>query len=344
MKRTFSGPAHRAAVVLVTASLIGACSVGAADDDAEGGEKTVAYPTQGISVLAPGSPGGGWDTRARGISQALAQCKVIDQKVTVSNKPGAGGTVGLAEFVRHKGDMHQIVVMDTVTVLGAIAVNKSPIDLKSLTPVAGLTSSPSAVVVPKDSPYQDLKSLLAELKTKPKSVKWTGGSLGGSDHIQVALLAKSQGVSPAEINYVPTGGGGETVSLLLSGAATVGISSVTEFRSQIEAGELKALAVTLTVEGQKIEGIEAPSLAELGLEKAAVGSIGGVLAPSGLSKSQQQSIVAMVQKMRDTTCWKDVLERSSWVDAWTPGDEFGDLIKRQEGQINEVLKELGLVT
>lgn len=343
MKHTFFGQAHLTAVVLVAASLVGGCSVGASDASGNGSEKAVAYPTQGISILAPGSPGGGWDTRARGISQALTECKIINQQVTVSNKPGAGGTVGLAEFVQHKGDMHQLVVMDTVTVLGAIAVNKSPIDLKSLAPVAGLTSSPSAIVVPKNSPYQDLKSLLADLKAKPKSVKWTGGSLGGSDHIQAALLAKSQGVSPTEINYVPTGGGGETVSLLLSGAATVGISTVTELRSQIKAGELKALAVALKVGGQKIEGIDAPSLAELGLDSAAVGSIGGVLAPSGLSKPQQQAIVDMVGKMRDTTCWKDVLKRSSWVDAWMPGDEFGNLIKRQEGQITEVLKELGLV-
>ncbi|MEU0071243.1 tripartite tricarboxylate transporter substrate-binding protein [Streptomyces sp. NPDC006332] len=256
---------------------------------------------------------------------------------------GAGGTIGLADFVQHKGDPHQLVVMDTVTVLGGIAVNKSPVDLRSLTPVAGLTKSPSAIVVPKNSPYDDLESLLAQLKKKPKSVKWTGGSLGGADHIQAALLAKSQGVTPSKFNYVPTGGGGETVSLLLSGAATVGISTVTELRGQIEAGDLKVLALAEKSEGQEIKGIDAPSLAELGLEEAALGSVGGVLAPSALSDAQQQAIVKMMRKMRDTSCWKSVLKRNDWADAWTPGDEFGGLIEKQEGQVNEVLKELGLV-
>ncbi|MEV0774791.1 tripartite tricarboxylate transporter substrate-binding protein [Streptomyces sp. NPDC050428] len=333
---------YRTAAVLVAAGLVGGCAVGAADEG-DGGDKTVAYPTEGISVLAPGSPGGGWDTRARGMSEALAKCDLIDEKVTVSNKPGAGGTIGLSEFIEHKGDMHQLMVMDTVTMLGGIAVNKSPVDMKSLTPVAGLTSSPSAIVVPKNSPYNDLKSLLADLEKKPKSIKWTGGSLGGADHIQAALLGKSRGVSPDRINYVPTGGGGETVSQLLSGAATVGISTVTELRGQIEAGELKVLALSEKSEGQEIEGIDAPSLAELGLEEAAVASVGGVLAPSGLSDAEQQAVVDTVRKMRGSSCWKDVLKRNNWTDAWTPGDEFADLIRKQEGQVNGVLKELGLV-
>ncbi|WP_051744554.1 Bug family tripartite tricarboxylate transporter substrate binding protein [Streptomyces yerevanensis] len=334
---------YRTAAALVTVGLVGGCAVGAADEGDGGGDKTVAYPTEGISVLAPGSPGGGWDTRARGMSQALTKCDVIDQKVTVTNKPGAGGTIGLAEFIEHKGDMHQLMVMDTVTMLGGIAVNKSPVDMKSLTPVAGLTSSPSVLVVPKKSPYDDLKSLLADLEKKPKSIKWTGGSLGGADHIQAALLGKSKGVSPDRINYVPTGGGGETVSQLLSGAATVGMATVTELRGQIEAGELKVLALAEKPEGQEIEGIDAPSLAELGLEEAAVSSLGGVLAPSGLSDAEQQAVVDTVRKMRDSNCWKDVLKRNDWTDAWTPGDEFGDLIGKQEGQVNDVLKELGLV-
>ncbi|MFJ3951321.1 tripartite tricarboxylate transporter substrate-binding protein [Streptomyces sp. Je 1-4] len=343
MKNMHVKPARRAAAVLTAAGMLSSCAVGTADDAKDGGGKTVAYPTKGISVLAPGSPGGGWDTRARGMSQALTQCKVIREKATVSNKPGAGGTIGLAEFLKHKGDAHQLVVMDTVTVLGGIAVNKSPVDLKSLTPVAGLTSSPSAVVVPKDSPYKDVKSLLADLRKKPKSIKWTGGSLGGGDHIQAALLGKSRGVSPDKINYVPTGGGGETVSLLLNGAATVGISTLTELRGQIEAKALKVLAFTEKPKGQEIKGIDAPSLAELGLEAAAVRSVGGVLAPSGLSGAQQQAVVDTVRKMRNSSCWKDVLKRNDWADAWTPGDRFGDLIQHQEGPVNKVLEELGLV-
>jgi hypothetical protein len=90
-----------------------------------------------------------------------------------------------------------------------------------------------------------------------------GGSLGGGgDHIQAAPLAKSQGVAPGDLNHVPTGGGGETVSLLLSGAAT---ASFTEVREQFQAGSLKALTIALEADGPKIEGVEGVSFAALGL-------------------------------------------------------------------------------
>ena len=84
MKRQLVTPLSRAAALLLAASLIGGCAVGAEDGAGNGEEKAVAYPTKGISVLAPGGAGGGWDTRARGMSQALTQCKVISEQVTVT--------------------------------------------------------------------------------------------------------------------------------------------------------------------------------------------------------------------------------------------------------------------
>lgn len=323
----------------LTIALAGGCAMGSAD---ESGKASAEYPAKGISILAPGSTGGGWDTRARGISEALTKCKVISQKVTVSNRPGAGGTIGLAEFVKHKGDAHQLIVMDTVTVLGGIATNKSPIDLGTLTPIAGLTTGASTIVVPAKSKYRDLKGLLADFKQDPKGVAWTGGSLGGGDHIQVALLAKRTGVPTDKINYVPTGGGGETVSLLLSGAATAGLATLTEVRSQIEAGELRPLVITDKSGAQPVQGIDAPTLEELGLADATVETVGGVLAPPGISAAEQQAIVSMVDEMRRTDCWKQVLQRSNWSDAWTPGDRFGQLITKQKDQVTTALQELGL--
>ncbi|MDN5854244.1 MAG: tripartite tricarboxylate transporter substrate binding protein, partial [Actinomycetia bacterium] len=146
-------------IVFATAATVAcaSCAVGEADSDSGSSD----YPTQDIEILAPGSPGGGWDTRARAISTALTECDVIDQNVTVTNKPGAGGTIGLADFVQHDGDPHQLMVMDTITMLGGIVGNDSPIDLADLTPIAGMTFSPGAIVVPAESPYKSLDKLLA---------------------------------------------------------------------------------------------------------------------------------------------------------------------------------------
>ncbi len=139
--------------------VLSGCTVGSTDDSAPAG----AYPERGISILAPGSTGGGWDTRARGMENALTRCGVISEDVTVTNLPGAGGTIGLAEFNTKNGDPYQLMVMDTMTMLGGIVRNHSPIDLTTLTPIAGLTESVGAIMVPAGSKYADFESLLTAM-------------------------------------------------------------------------------------------------------------------------------------------------------------------------------------
>jgi putative tricarboxylic transport membrane protein len=97
------------------------------------------------------------------------------------------------------------------------------------------------------------------------------------------------------------------------------------------------------VDGDKrIEGIDAPTLKELGLSDQAISTMAGVLAPAGLSAEQQRDIVTMVDKMRQTSCWQQVLKQNNWVDAWTPGDSFKQVLTEQRGQITTILGELGL--
>ncbi|MEV4113930.1 tripartite tricarboxylate transporter substrate binding protein [Nonomuraea sp. NPDC049695] len=320
------------AAVAAAVTLTG-CAVGEATESGGG------YPDKPLSIMAPGSPGGGWDTRARGIASTLSECKVADVDATVTNVPGAGGTIGLAQFAKKKGDPYQLMVMDSVTMLGGIVNNKSPVDLSTLTPVAGLSRGPSAIVVAKKSPYKDLKSLLDAMQAKPHSVKWTGGSLGGPGQMTVAGLAKDRDVAAKEVNFVPTAGGGESMNLLLSGAATAGIDTVAELRAQISAGELRVLAVDSE---QRVAGVEAPTLKELGLGNAAISTLAGVLAPAGLTKEQQQEVIGLLDKVRQTSCWKKVLERNNWIEDWRPGDQFGQVLSEQRTQVTTILGELGL--
>ncbi|MGP4021349.1 tripartite tricarboxylate transporter substrate binding protein [Saccharopolyspora sp. 5N708] len=321
-------------LLLAVALLTTSCAIGPVDG---GGP----YPSKNISILAPGSTGGGWDTRARSIDTALHDCGVTDRAATVTNVPGAGGTIGLAQFVVHTGDPHQLMVMDTVTMLGGIVRNDSPVDLTTLTPIAGLTTSQSAIVVPADSPYRTMADLIAGFRTDPRGTSWVGGSLGGPDHLLAALLARDNGIAPDQLNYVATGGGGEMLTLLLSGTAKVGVATVTEMRGQIEAGELRALAVT---GGNRAPRIDAPSLRELGMEHLDLTSVGGVLAPPGLDEQQQREVIDLIRRMRDTPCWRAVLVRNDWTDEWLPGDEFAARIKQHEEMVTTVLKELGLTS
>ena len=201
-------------------------------------------------IMAPAAPGGGWDQTARSMQTAL-QDEGISGNVQVTNVPGAGGTIGLAQFVNQaNGDPSQLIVGGYVMV-GAILTNASPVTLDQVTPIARLTGEFEAIVVPAASDIKDMADLVAKLKADPGSVSWGGGSAGGTDHITAGLIAKAAGVDPTKVNYIAFSGGGEALAAILGGQVTVGISGYGEFAAQIEAGELRIIGISSDEQGRR---------------------------------------------------------------------------------------------
>jgi putative tricarboxylic transport membrane protein len=193
--------------------------------------------------MAPAAPGGGWDQTARSMQEALT-AEGISGNVQVVNVPGAGGTIGLAQFVQEaNGDPSKLIVGGYVMV-GAILTNKSPVTLEQVTPIARLTGEYEVIVVPAASEIQTMDDLVAKLKADPGSVSWAGGSAGGTDHITAGLVAKTVGVDPKQVNYIAFSGGGEALAAVLGNQVTVGISGYGEFQSQVEAGALRVIGVS----------------------------------------------------------------------------------------------------
>src|SRR5918999_6060746 len=114
-----------------------------------------------LKLIAPAAPGGGWDQTARSMQSALVASGAA-KSAQVTNVPGAGGTVGLAQFVNSK-DPNQLMVNGFV-MLGAILTNKSPVTLDQTTPIARLTAETEAIVVPAESPIKSAKDLAAAIK------------------------------------------------------------------------------------------------------------------------------------------------------------------------------------
>jgi putative tricarboxylic transport membrane protein len=194
--------------------------------------------------MAPADPGGGWDETARAFQQAIRDGKVANHGAEVYNVPGAGGTLGLSDLVsKRRGNAHQLMVMGLV-MLGAIETNKSAVNLSQVTPISTLTEEDEVIVVRADSKYRTLGELMADLKRDPKSIAWAGGSAGGTDQLLVGLLAKAVGVDAKKTKYVAHDGGGEAKAAILSGSVDAGVSGVSEFADQVEAGKMRALAVS----------------------------------------------------------------------------------------------------
>jgi putative tricarboxylic transport membrane protein len=298
----------------------------------------MAYPTEAINIMAPAAPGGGWDQTARAMQTALA--KSSGQNVQVYNVAGAGGTVGLAQFVNdHTGNPHQLMVGGLVMV-GAIQTNKSPVTLDQVTPVASLTTEWEAIVVPADSKYETLQQLVDDFKANPTSISWGGGSAGGSDHILVGLIAKAAGVDPTKINYVAFSGGGEATAAILSGAVTAGVSGLSEFRDQVTAGKMRLLAVS---SDKAIDGVDAPTIKEAAGLDIVFANWRGVFAPGELSAEQQAAVAAAIEKMHDTPEWQQALEQNGWTDFFQAGNHFATFMQSERTRVEGVLTDIGLV-
>lgn len=289
-------------------------------------------------IMAPAAPGGGWDQTARAMQTAL-QDEKISPSVQVVNVPGAGGTIGLAQFVNSAtGDPAQLIVGGYVMV-GAILTNNSPVTLDQVTPIARLTGEFEAIVVPATSDIKDMAGLVEKLKADPGSVSWAGGSAGGTDHITAGLIAKAVGVDPTKVNYIAFSGGGEALAAILGGQVTVGISGYGEFESQIKAGQLRILGISSDA---KVDGIDAPTFKEGGVD-VSIQNWRMVAAAPGLSDEQKAAVIADVEKMAHSASWKKILADKGWADTYLAGDDFAAQLKTDVASTQTILKDIGLV-
>ena len=290
-----------------------------------------------LKIIAPAAPGGGWDSASRSLQQVMMATGAA-KSVQVVNVPGAGGTVGLAQFVNSAaGDGNQMMTMG-ITMLGAVITNKSPVSLDTVTPIARLTADPLVVVVPANSPHKTIKDLAAALKADTSKVVWAGGSAGGADHILAGLITKAAGGDANKLNYVPFSGGGEALAEMLGGRVTAGVSGYNEFESMIKAGKLRALALST---GKRLAGVNVPTIKEQGMDVELVNWRGIVGAPN-ISADQRKALAAAVDKTIKSPEWAKVLKARGWEDAYLPADQFATFLKSDQARVKEVLTSIGL--
>jgi len=290
-------------------------------------------------VMVPAGPGGGWDTTARQAMQAMADAGVFTDGANYANKGGAAGTVGLAEFAStQQGNDDAIIVMGAVMV-GGIALNNSPVSLDETTPIARLTNEYIAVAVATDSPYKTIGEFVEALKADPGAVPVGGGSAGGVDHIALALIAKDQGVDVSKLNYIAQTSGAETAASVIGGSLAAGVSGMSEFKSFVDAGRMRILAVT---SDERLEGVDAPTLKESGID-VAIGNWRGVLGAPGMSEEGRQAWIERFDGMHGSDAWQKILETQGWEDAYLSGDEFASFLANESERMTAVLKDVGLV-
>lgn len=291
-----------------------------------------------LTIVAPAAPGGGWDQTSRAMQQAMQQGRLAGP-VKVVNVPGAGGTVGLAQFVNGDRGKPDVIMTTGLIMVGAVLTNRSPVSLAQVTPIARLTGEFEVLVVPAASPHKTLADFIKAWKADPGKMAIAGGSAGGTDHMLAGLLARTVGIDPTKVNYIPHSGGGETIASLVGNQVAAGMNGLGELEAFIKAGKLRALALSSE---KRLPGLDIPTFIEQNVNLS-LSNWRAVVAPPGITAEQRATLVSLFDRLHALPAWKDILTKNNWTDMYQSGPAFDAFLKAEDTRAAAVLKSIGLV-
>lgn len=289
-----------------------------------------------LTLIAPAAPGGGWDGFARESQQVLRGDGIVNNPQVV-NIPGAGGTIGLSQFVQDPNREDALLVTGGVMV-GAIELADNPESFDDVVPIARLADDYAALVVPSDSEFNTLEDFLTAWQQDPGGTSIGGGSLGSIDHLLSGMLAKEVGIDPRAVNYLAYSGGGEALNSLLSHTTAAGMSGYNEVSDQIEAGTLRVLAISSE---ERLDGVDVPTFIEQGVN-VSMSNWRGVVAAPGITDDARAEFVAIIDELHASPEWQDALARNSWTDTYSTGEDLEAFIDGEVATAQQIVEDLGL--
>ena len=294
------------------------------------------YPAKPISMVVPFGAGGNNDVSGRII--ALKMGEGLGQQVVVENKTGAGGAIGATYVAKARPDGYTLGFLSSGPLAGNASLYKTlPYDsLKDFVPVARTTSSPSVLVVHPSVPVNNLKDLVAWLKAHPKKFNYGTSGTGSSPHLSGVLFESMAGV---EMTAVPYRGGAQVNTGLLAGDIQASFSPILEVVPHIQAGKLKAIAVTSAKRSPLLP--EVPAIAEM-LPGYEVITWNGIVAPAGTPPEVVARLNAEAVKAVNAPDVKAKLLQLGLEPAPSTPAEFGAYIKSEMAGFAKLVKLAGV--
>ena len=249
-----------------------------------------AWPARPIRLVVPFPPGGLIDNMARLVGSRLAQ--ELGQPVVIDNKPGAGGNVGAAEVARAPADGYTLLMASPALTISPAIYKNLPYQPSQLAPVALLGRVPNVLLVNPASGIGKVQDLISRAKAKPGQLNYASNGNGTSLHLSAELFKRR---SETFITHVPYRGAAAAITALLSGEVDMMFDNLPSAIGQIQAGKLRALAVTTAQRSTALPDV--PTLAEAGMEGFNVSAWFGVAAPAGLPAPVATRLADALQKV-----------------------------------------------
>ena len=296
------------------------------------------YPNRPIRYILPVAPSGGSDITARTLAPKLIEA--LGQQVIIDNRPGASGVVGMSIAARAAPDGYTIVQ----GTIGPVAVDpslhsKTPYDTsRDFTPIARIVSALNILVVHPSMPVRTVKELINYAKENPKKLNFGSSGLGHADHLAGEIFKSMTGVQMQHIAYK---GGAPAMTELLGGNIELIFSTVSTAVTFIQAGRIRAIAVTSDKRVSLYPDI--PTVAESGLPGFVVDNWYSILGPRDVPKP---IVNRLHREFNRALAQPDVRKRLETFGIFpyplpTP-EAFGDYIKSETAKYARVVKEAGI--
>ena len=248
------------------------------------------YPAKPVRIIVPFTPGSATDTMARPVADKLATA--MGQPFVVENRPGAGGTIGIAQLAKSPADGYTLAVVSTGHVVNPVLYANLQYDtLKDVTGVAPIAGQPCVLVVSPQLGVKTVKDLVAMAKAKPGQLNYATAGTGSAAHI---CAEKFRVAAEIDAVHVPLKGSPESLTETMGGRTQYTWTPLSTAVGQIKEGRLLALAVSTAKRSPQFPDV--PTIAEAGFPKAEFNFWVGMLAPAGTPPEVLNKLNAEVQK------------------------------------------------
>lgn len=318
------GMRRRLAVALICALIAGSGAARAADD----------YPNHAVRWLVGYPPGGSTDICARLIGQYLAQ--KLGQQFIIENKPGAGNNLATEIAAHAPPDGYTVFLVNPANTINASLYKNLSFDfIRDMAPVAGFIRVPNVMEVNPAIPAKTVAEFIAYAKSNPGKVNMASSGVGTSVHLSGALFMMMTGVN---LVHVPYRGAAPALTDMLAGHVQVMFDNLPSSIAHIQAGRLRALAVTTATRAAALPNV--PTVADTvpGYEASA---FFGMAVPKGTPRPIIDKLNRTInQALADPALQARLAELGGTNIAGTPED-FGKIVVDETNKWTKVVKATG---
>jgi putative tricarboxylic transport membrane protein len=297
-------------------------------------------PTRPIEIVVPSGPGGGLDLVGRTLQAVMEQEKLTEVPVTVLNKPGGSGTVGIAYINSHPHSGNYVCIQALPLLTNSIT-GQSEIGLKDVTPLAVLVTEQIIFSVAADSPIKSGQDLAQKLKTDPASVSiGVSSSPGGQSHDAAALVARAAGGDPRKLKVVFFDSGGEAATALMGGHIDVAVTPAGVILGPRQTGKIRIIAIPAASRaGGALADV--PTWKEEGVD-AVFSTWRVIVGPKGMTPDQVAWWDDTLTKATASPEWQTAVGRNQWTANYLDSKDTAAFFNSESTRLAALLTDLGL--